>query len=284
MSSKGGKITFELSSYDSKCAEGSLIIQIGEIVGPNSKAEPLQLPGSRDGFKDGAAKCQSGYEDITDIFRSKKGTELCKACKKNTGRCCYNPLTKSSVCECPQHLTGYDCGILGSGDPLGPDPPQMNATMSVILAAVIVFFLCLVVIVIYCTSEQRRKTKRKHAKRLSRDEGKRSNNHEKNNRENEIITENPNKFKPDNQTTRNVNGRYNGSNHESISLLNNTNENMSNVGASFLGPSRPSIIKPNNLSPSTFKQEAPRDRSPITPSIRSYNRQQEVTSDNEIKL
>ena len=97
----------------------------------------------------------------------------------------------------------------------------MHATMSVILAAVIVFFLCMVVIVIYCTSEQRRKTKRKNAKRLSRDEGKRtSSNHDRNNRENEIITENPNRFKPDNQTTRNINGRYNGSNHESISLLN----------------------------------------------------------------
>ena len=101
------------------------------------------------------------------------------------------------------------------------DKNPMHATMSVILAAAIVFFLSMVVIVIYCTSEQRRKTKRKNAKRLSRDEGKRtSNNHERNNRENEIITENPNRFKPDNQTTRNINGRYNGSNHESISLLN----------------------------------------------------------------
>ena len=93
----------------------------------------------------------------------------------------------------------------------------MHATMSVILAAVIVFFLCLVVVVIYCTSEQRRKTKRKHAKRLSRDEGKRAT--KDNNRENQIITENSNRFKPDNQTTRNV-SRYDGSNHERISLLN----------------------------------------------------------------
>ena len=40
-----------------------------------------------------------------------------------------------------------------------------------------------------------------------------------NNRENQIITENSNRFKPDNQTTRNV-SRYDGSNHERISLLN----------------------------------------------------------------
>ena len=141
-----------------------------------------------------------------------------------SGRCCFNSLTNKHVCKCPDDLEGSYCERLRPQKlPKGPTGPEnpMNATLSVILAAVIVFFLCLVVIVIYCTSEQRRKTKRKQAKRLSRDEGKRSsNNHERNNRENEIITENPNRFKPDNQTTRNINGRYNGSNHESISLLN----------------------------------------------------------------
>ena len=133
-------------------------------------------------------------------------------------------MTNTHDCICPSGRAGVNCEELGPKrvDP-PPTPPQdpLHATMSVILAAVIVFFLCLVVIVVYCTSEQRRKTKRKQAKRLSRDEGKRtSSNHERNNRENEIITENPNRFKPDNQTTRNINGRYNGSNHESISLLN----------------------------------------------------------------
>ena len=48
-------------------------------------------------------------------------------------------------------------------------------------------------------------------------------------------------------------------NSDNVFVLNlyfqNTTENTSTVGASFLGPSRPSISKPNNLSPSTFKQE-----------------------------
>ena len=139
------------------------------------------------------------------------------------GRCCYNSLTNKHVCECPKARVGVYCEVMGTtkDDEEDVNKNPMHATMSVILAAVIVFFLCMVVIVIYCTSEQRRKTKRKNAKRLSRDEGKRiSSNPERNNRENEIITENPNRFKPDNQTTRNINGRYNGSNHESISLLN----------------------------------------------------------------
>lgn len=162
----------------------------------------------------------------------------------------------------------------------------MHATMSVLLAAVIVFFLCALGIVIYCTSEQRKKTKRKHAKRMSKDDGKRNSDlGTRNNRDNQIISEN--RFRPDNQTARPKPAVRDGSNHERISLLNNTTENTSTVGASFLSPTvnRPSITKPNNLSPSTFKQEAPRDRSPITPSIRSYNRQQEVTpSDNEMTL
>ena len=128
-------------------------------------------------------------------------------------------MTNSHLCQCPKDRAGKDCQILQNRDPknIYPDPNPMHATMSVILAAVIVFFLCLVVVVIYCTSEQRRKTKRKHAKRLSRDEGKRA--MKDNNRENQIITENSNRFKPDNQTTRNV-SRYDGSNHERISLLN----------------------------------------------------------------
>ena len=126
------------------------------------------------------------------------------------------------MCECPKNRAGVDCGIyLGDTrkEDTIPTNDPMHATMSVILAAVIVFFLCLVVVVIYCTSEQRRKTKRKHAKRLSRDEGKRASNGERNNRENQLIAENTSRFKPDNQTTRNVT-RYDGSNHERISLLN----------------------------------------------------------------
>lgn len=65
-----------------------MIIQIGKLTGPDIKSEPLQLPGSRGDVTDGAAKCQDGYEDITDIFRMKKASEKwneCKRCKSNTG-------------------------------------------------------------------------------------------------------------------------------------------------------------------------------------------------------
>ena len=70
-----------------QCAEGSLIIQIGkEPAGPNPKAEPLLLPGSSGTVDDETAKCQDGYEDVTNIFRLKKATEKsCSACKANTG-------------------------------------------------------------------------------------------------------------------------------------------------------------------------------------------------------
>ena len=44
------------------------------------------LPGPRGTIEDESARCKDGFEDITNIFRSREGAaKSCKTCKDNTG-------------------------------------------------------------------------------------------------------------------------------------------------------------------------------------------------------